>query len=82
MKTTLNLNDQLVAEARERAVLERTSLTRLIEEGLTLRLRLGSESASVRDAEAAALPIYKGRSGLASGIDPSSNAALLDAADA
>ena len=82
MKTTLNLNDQLVAEARERAVLERTSLTRLIEEGLTLRLRVGTDTLGVRDAEAAALPVYDGQSGLAAGIDPSSNASLLDAVEA
>lgn len=39
MKTTLNLNDTLLAEAKALAVQQRTSLTRRIEEGLQLRLR-------------------------------------------
>ena len=39
MKTTLNINDQLLANAKVLAVQQRTSLTRLIEEGLQLRLR-------------------------------------------
>lgn len=39
MKTTLDINDQLLANAKVLAVQQRTSLTRLIEEGLQLRLR-------------------------------------------
>ena len=39
MKTTLDLNDQLLADAKALAAQQRTSLTRLIEEGLQLRLR-------------------------------------------
>lgn len=39
MKTTLDLNDQLLADAKALAARQRTSLTRLIEEGLQLRLR-------------------------------------------
>jgi hypothetical protein len=39
MKTTLNINDQLLAGAKALAAQQRTSLTRLIEEGLQLRLR-------------------------------------------
>jgi hypothetical protein len=34
MKTTLNINDQLLADAKALAAQQRTSLTRLIEEGL------------------------------------------------
>jgi len=36
MKTTLELNDPLVTDAKALAVQQRTSLTRLIEEGLQL----------------------------------------------
>lgn len=36
MKTTLNLSDQLLADAKALAAQHRTSLTRLIEEGLQL----------------------------------------------
>ena len=37
VKTTLNLNDQLLADAKVLAAQQRTSLTRLIEEGLQLQ---------------------------------------------
>ncbi|HMN78106.1 MAG TPA: DUF6364 family protein [Burkholderiaceae bacterium] len=76
MKTTLNLNDQLLADAKALAARQRTSLTRLIEEGLQLRLRAKADAgkrASVR------LPVFKGRGGLATGVDPLSNKALLEA---
>ena len=36
MKTTLDLNDQLITDAKALAVQQRTTLTRLIEEGLQL----------------------------------------------
>ena len=39
MKTTLNLNDDPVAQAKAVATKERISLTKLIDEGLVLRLR-------------------------------------------
>jgi len=79
MKTTLNLNDQLLADAKALAAQQRTSLTRLIEEGLQLRLR-----ARVVDAAPIArvrLPVFKGRGGLVKGVNPLSNKALLEALD-
>ena len=77
MKTTLNLNDQLLADAKALAAQQRTSLTRLIEEGLQLRLR----TALSRPARAKAiqLPVFKGRGGLVAGVDARSNKALLEA---
>jgi hypothetical protein len=39
MQTTLDINDQLLGDAKALAAQQRTSLTRLIEEGLQLRLR-------------------------------------------
>lgn len=76
MKTTLDLNDTLLTEAKTFAAQQRTSLTRLIEEGLQLRLRARrAPSKPVR------LPVYRGRGGLAPGLDGLSNKALLDAAD-
>ncbi len=76
MKTTLDLNDTLLTEAKTLAAQQRTSLTRLIEEGLQLRLRARSAPSNpVR------LPVYRGRGGLVPGLDGSSNKALLDAAD-
>ena len=76
MKTTLDLNDQLIADAKALAAQQRTSLTRLIEEGLQLRLRaqsVGRARGRVR------LPVFNGRSGLVAGVNPCSNKALLDA---
>lgn len=76
MKTTLDLNDALLTEAKTLAAQQRTSLTRLIEEGLQLRLRARrTPSKPVR------LPVYRGKGGLAPGLDGLSNKAMLDAAD-
>jgi hypothetical protein len=77
MKTTLNLNDQLVAQAKALAARQRTSLTRLIEEGLQLRLR--AQAAPRRRAPR--LPVFKGQGGLVAGVDPLSNKAMLAALD-
>ena len=76
MKTTLDLNDTLLTNAKMLAAQQRTSLTRLIEEGLQLRLRVrGAPIKRVR------LPVYLGKGGLVPGLDGLSNKALLDAAD-
>lgn len=76
MKTTLNLNDQLVADAKALAAQQRTSLTRLIEESLQLRLHA---KASAAQRSRIRLPVFKGRGGLVEGVDPLSNKALLKA---
>ncbi len=78
MRTTIDLNDTLLARAKAAAVRQRTTLTRLIEEGLELRLRRTvSEPKSTR----VRLPVYRGKGGLAPGVDPLSNRSLFDAAD-
>lgn len=76
MKTTLNLNDQLLADAKVLAAQQSKSLTRLIEEGLQLRLRTPLDSAAPTRVR---LPVFKGRGGLAKGVNPLSNKALLEA---
>lgn len=76
MKTTLNLNDQLLADAKALAARQRTTLTRLIEEGLQLRLRAQSNLGSLDPVR---LPVFNGRGGLLQGVDPTSNQALLRA---
>jgi hypothetical protein len=76
MKTTLNINDQLLADAKALAAQQRISLTRLIEEGLQLRLRAKVNSAK---GGRLALHVFKGLGGLVQGIDPLSNKALLEA---
>ncbi len=77
MKTTLDLNDQLLADAKALAAQQRTSLTRVIEQGLQLRLR--AEKTPQRGK--LRLPVFKGRGGLVAGVDPLSNRALLAALD-
>ncbi|KQP44673.1 DUF6364 family protein [Pseudorhodoferax sp. Leaf274] len=76
MKTTLNLNDALVTQAKTLAAQQRTSLTRLIEEGLQLRLKAAPRSRSTRS-----MPVYHGKGGLAAGLNGLRNKDLLDAAD-
>lgn len=79
MRTTLDINDTLLAKAKAVAAKEHTSLTRLIEEGLALRLRPRAKR-SVQ--ERPRLPIFEGEGGLAPSVaDTLSNRALLDAAD-
>jgi len=78
MKTTLDLNDQLLATAKVLAAQQRTTLTRLIEEGLQLRLRVGTAGPAKGRTR---LPVFKGRGGLVAGVDPRSNKALLEALD-
>ncbi len=80
MKTTLDLDAALLAQAKARGARERVSVTRLVEEGLRMRLRGPRRPA--RRGGAPRLPVYRGRSGLAPGIDPGSNRSMLDAADA
>lgn len=76
MKTTLDINDQILADAKVLAARQRTSLTRLIEEGLQLRLRA---QATGKAGAGARLPVFKGRGGLRAGLDACSNKALLQA---
>ena len=77
MKTTLDINDALLANAKALAAKQQTSLTRLIEEGLQLRLR--SSPVATRTSRRK-IPVFKGRGGLVTGVSPISNKAMLDAA--
>ena len=78
MKTTLDINDELLVKAKALSAKERKSLTALIEEGLQLRLRRKSPRRTQRKV---VLPVYRGRGGLRKGIDPGSNRSMMDAAD-
>lgn len=77
MKTTLDIDDELLIKAKAVSARERKSLTVLIEEGLRLRLR---RRRSLLSGRSQPLPVYRGKSGLAKGIDPTSNRSMLDAA--
>jgi len=78
MKTTLDINDSLLANAKALAARQQTTLTRLIEEGLQLRLR---SSRAAPKAIKRKIPVHKGGGGLVAGLNPLSNKAMLDAAD-
>ena len=81
MKTTLNINDSLLIDAKTFAAQQRTTLTRLIEEGLELRLRSSHSKASAPTARKRKFPVFSGRGGLVTGVNPRSNKSMLDAAD-
>ena len=76
MKTTLDISAQLLTHAKTLAARQGTSLTRLIEEGLQLRL-LAQTARQPRGKTR--LPVFKGRGGLVAGVDPCSNQSLLAA---
>ena len=76
MRTTVDLPDELLRQARERAAAEGTTLTRLLADGLRLRL---DDSAPPPPARPLPRSVVGG--GLRPWIDPSSTASLLDAAD-
>jgi hypothetical protein len=76
MRTTVDLPDELLRQARQRAAQEGTTLTALLADGLRLRL---SHRPEVRRRRR--LPTSKVGGGLQPWIDPASNASLLDAAD-
>ena len=76
MRTTVDLPDELLRQARERAAAEGTTLTRLLADGL--RLRLDDERTATPSR---ARPVSTLGGGMHPWIDPSSNASILDAAD-
>jgi len=77
MRTTIDLPDELLTQARSRAADEGTTLTALLADGLRLRLARRVPPASARRP----LPTSRNRGGMQPWIDPGSNASLLDAAD-
>jgi len=77
MRTTVDLPDELLTQARSRAADEGTTLTALLADGLRLRLARRVPPASARRP----LPTSRNRGGMQPWIDPGSNASLLDAAD-
>jgi hypothetical protein len=76
MRTTVDLPDELLRQARQRAAKDGTTLTALLADGLRLRLDERPVGRSRRR-----LPVSRVGGGLQPWIDPASNASLLDAAD-
>lgn len=79
MKTTLDLRDDLIVQAKALAARERITLTRMVEEGLALRLRRRRTRPTLHVARE--LPVSPRRGGFRAGVDGTSNQSLFDAAD-
>ena len=80
MRTTIRLDDQLLAEAKAAAARTGRTLTEVVEDALREALSRHRKGAKGPDPEPFALPTFKGK-GLRSGIDLDSSAALLDLMD-
>jgi hypothetical protein len=78
MRTTLNLPDELLTQAKLHAARERTTVTALIEAGLRRELRRRERNRSMGARE---LPVFTGRQGIRHGVDLTSNVAMFDACD-
>lgn len=76
MKITLNLDDQLLADAEALAAQQGMSLSRLVEGGLQRRLCAKGDAAKRGRVR---LPVFTGRGGLVEGVNPSGNKTLLEA---
>lgn len=76
MRTTVNIDDDLLAFAKRRAAARGLTLGEFVEEAV--RRELLSESAQRTPIS---LPVFRGGTGLRPGIDPSSNRSLYDALD-
>jgi hypothetical protein len=77
MRTTLDINDRLMAEAKSLAARRGLSLKALVEEALRERLHARGDNPRAE----VSLPTYAGN-GLQPGVDLSDSAALLEAMDA
>lgn len=76
MRTTIDLDDELLREAKQAAAAAGVSLTRLIEDSLRATLRRRVER-GVRREE---LPVFHGR-GLRPGVDLADSVGLLEVMD-
>lgn len=79
MRTTLNLDDELLLAAKELAVKNRTTLTAVIKDALRDKLRAPDEAEHLPPAE---LPVSVMAGGVRPGVDLDDTAALLDLLEA
>ena len=80
MKTTLNIQDTLHVEAKALAARQRTTLTRLVEEGLRMRLRAAENLPT--QAKRKPMPVFHGKGGLATVLSGLSTREMQDRLDA
>lgn len=77
MRTTLALDDALLARAKKRAASRGQTLGQYVEAAVRRELTVESEPRTVPE-----LPVFTRGTGIRPGIDPSSTQALFDALDA
>ncbi len=80
MKTTLNIQNTLLVEAKTLAARQRTTLTRLVEEGLRMRLRAAAGLPT--QAGRKPMPVFYGKGALATGLSGLGTREMLDRLDA
>ena len=73
---TISLDESIVRQARIRAIGEGTSVSAKVREFLA---QYANAAASAAPAKPVKLRVFRGGSGLAPGIDPSSNKSYLEA---
>ena len=78
MKTTLNIHDALLQEAKAFAARQHVTLTRLIEDGLRLRLR-AQDAVAVKPSRP--MPVSDGKGGMRPGLTGLSTREMLDVLD-
>ena len=81
MKTTLNIHDTLLIEAKALAARHRSTLTRLVEEGLRMRLRSEQLPAAKARLDMPVFRALPGQGGLAPGLSGLSTREMLDLLD-
>jgi hypothetical protein len=74
---TISLDDTIIRKARIRAIEEGTSVSAKVREFLAHYAKVDSISTTVLPE----LPVFQGSGGLQTGIDPTSNKSMLQAAD-
>lgn len=77
MRTTVTIDDNLLLLAKERATERGKTLGEVVEDALHFYLAMPKPDPEV----APRLPVFQGGGGFLPGIDPTSNASMLDAAD-
>jgi Ribbon-helix-helix protein, copG family len=76
VRITISVDDNVLAAAKRRAHERGVSLDAVIEDALRAALARGQE------ADRPAIPVFRGGTGVRTGIDASSSRALLEALDA
>lgn len=75
---TISLDENVVHQARIRALGEGTSVSAKVREFLVQYANVAAQAMPSRPEN---LPVFRGGGGLLPGIDPGSNKSMLDAAD-